>query len=75
MRFIGENRRIDPLELRTRLVEQLKIEDTVLACLELPSNSRHISVEYEYLIYKLVQEIGLENFRPIWKFFKASDDE
>ena len=59
--------------MRTRLVEQLKVEDTVLACLELPSNSKHISLEYEYLIYKLVKEYGMEHFGRVWRFFKEAD--
>lgn len=66
---------MNKISLKTKLVEQLKVEDTILACIEIENNSRKIEVEYEYKIYKIVKEIGLENFPSIWRFFKAVDDE
>jgi hypothetical protein len=50
---------MNKLSLRTKLVEQLRVEDTILACIEIENNSRKIEVEYEYKIYKIVKEIGL----------------
>lgn len=40
--FVGEKERISELELRVRLVETLKVEDSILACMEIENNSRKI---------------------------------
>lgn len=27
-------------------------------------------MEYEYQIFRIVKEIGIDNFHPLWRFFK-----
>lgn len=66
---------MDQLELRTRLVEKLRIEDSVIAIIELSNNSKKIELEYEYKIFSLVQEVGIENFSRLWHFFKLRNTE
>lgn len=40
--FLGENRKLDVLDVKTRLVEKLRIEDSILGIIELPNNSKKI---------------------------------
>lgn len=49
--FSGENRKLEILEVKTRLVERLRVEDTILGIIEIPNNSKKIELEYDYKIY------------------------
>lgn len=40
--FAREPRKLDLLEVKTRLVERLRVEDTILGIIELPNNSQKI---------------------------------
>jgi hypothetical protein len=72
LHFARENRKLDLLEVKTRLVEKLRVEDSILGIIELPNNSKKIELEYDYKIFSLVRHIGLHNFSALWKLFKLS---